>query len=104
MPRLALALCIVWFVSLFLFRSALQWRRTGSTGLKGFHGPIGSLPWLAGVSVSAGLVLSPLAPVGALLDWPGATLLVVHLPSHAVGAAMASIGIAGWRASRPTEP
>ena len=71
MPKLALALSAFWFVSLLLVRSVVQWRRTGSTGLKGFHGRVGSLPWCAGVVTSLGFVLTPLAPVAALLGWPG---------------------------------
>ena len=57
MPRLALGICLLWFVSLFVARTWVQLRRTGKTGMKGFHGAPGSLPWLAGVSASAGLVL-----------------------------------------------
>ena len=52
MPRLALALLILWFVSLFVFRTIVQWRQTGSTGIKGFHGRVGSLSWLAGATAS----------------------------------------------------
>jgi protein-S-isoprenylcysteine O-methyltransferase Ste14 len=95
MPRLALALCILWFISLFVFRSVVQWKKTGSSGIKGFHGRIGSLPWNAGVAVSIGLALTPLAPIAALLDWPGGTLLVSHDPLALAGAFIALIGIAG---------
>lgn len=95
MPRLALALCLLWFVSLFLFRTALQWLKTGSTGVKGFHGRIGSLAWIAGVSASLGLVLAPLAPLGALLGWPGGALFAQHTPLHLAGAALALIGTSG---------
>lgn len=95
MPRLALAICLLWFVSLFVFRSILQWRKTGSTGIKGFHGRVGSLPWFAGTTASLGLVLSPLAPVAVLLDWPGAALIPVGTPVHLVGALLALVGTGG---------
>lgn len=95
MPRLALLLCVFWFVSLFVIRSVLQLRRTGSTGMKGFHGALGSLPWLAGTTASAGLVLSPLAPVSAILGWPGGTLWLELPPLHWLGAALAFCGILG---------
>jgi len=95
MPRLALALCVLWFAALFLFRTVLQWRKTGSTGVKGFHGRVGSLPWIAGVSASLGLALAPLAPLGSLLGWPGGALLVQHTPIHVAGVALALIGTTG---------
>lgn len=100
MPRLALALCAVWFLSLFLVRSVVQWRRTGSTGWKGFHGRVGSLPWLAGTSVSLGLVLALLVPVGALLGWPGAAILFSNPAAHLAGAALAGVGTMGAVASQ----
>ncbi len=95
MPRLSLALCILWFVSLFVFRTALQWKRTGSSGVHGFHGRFGSLPWIAGVAASLGLVLTPLAPLAALRGWEGGTLLVTSSAVHSVGAALTLIGNAG---------
>ncbi len=100
MPRLALLICGLWFVSLFLFRSVLQWRKTGSTGVKGFHGRVGSLPWVAGVAVSLGFVLAPLAPLGVLLGWPSGTLFVEHAPLHLTGAVLALLGIAGALAAQ----
>jgi protein-S-isoprenylcysteine O-methyltransferase Ste14 len=95
MPRLAIALSVLWFVSLFVFRTVVQWRRTGSTGLKGFHGPFGSLPWIAGTSTSLGFALAPLAPIGTLLHWPGGTLLVASPPLHIFGATCVVAGIVG---------
>jgi len=95
MPRLALALLVLWFVSLFVFRAIYQWRKTGSTGIKGFHGRIGSLPWFAGVTVSLGLALVPLAPLGALRGWPGGALLFESAGMHWLGAALILAGTAG---------
>lgn len=95
MPRLALVLCLVWFVSLFVVRSLLQWQRTGSTGIRGFHGAVGSVPWLAGVSASAGLALAPIAPLAALLGWPGGAIWIAAPSLHWAGAALTALGIAG---------
>jgi protein-S-isoprenylcysteine O-methyltransferase Ste14 len=100
MPRLALAICLLWFLSLFVFRSVHQWRTTGSTGVKGFHGRIGSLPWLAGISATVGLVLTPIAPIAALLDWPGGALAFASPALHAGGAALALVGTAGALAAQ----
>lgn len=95
MPILALSLCVLSFVSLFVFRTLLQWKRTGSTGIKGFQGRIGSLPWLAGVAVGIGLVLAPLAPFALLTGWPGGELLLESASVHLAGAALTILGIAG---------
>lgn len=95
MPRLALAFCVVWFLSLFVFRSLLQWRRTGATGLKGFHGRAGSPASIAGLAITLGLVLALVAPLGALLGWPGAELLVSRAPVHLTGACLAVVGLLG---------
>ena len=95
MPRIAIALAAFWFLSLFVFRSFLHWRRTGSTGVKGFHGRIGSLPWFAGTFASVGLALAGLAPFGALLEWPAGALLVENTVVHWLGAVLAGVGIVG---------
>ena len=95
MPWLALALCILWFASLFVFRTLAQLKNTGSTGIKGFHGAVGSLPWLAGAFYSVGLVLAPLAPIATLNGWTGGALVVTNDVIHALGAIFAVAGIAG---------
>jgi len=99
-PRLALTLCVLWLFSLFVFRAVLQWRRTGSTGWKGFHGRVGSLPWMAGASMSLGLLLAALAPVGALSGWPGAAILLSNAAAHLAGAVFAVVGTVGAVASQ----
>lgn len=95
MPRLALALCIFWFASLFVFRTVVQWRKTGSTGLKGFHGRIGSVPWLAGVSVALGVLFAVAAPLATLLHWPGGALFASSAPVHLAGALCVLTGTLG---------
>lgn len=95
MPRLALALCLFWFVSLFLFRSIVQFRKTGSTGIKGFHGRVGSLPWVAGVAASLGLILAPLGPIASILGWPGGTLVYSSTGPFAFGVVCVLAGILG---------
>lgn len=95
MPRLALALCILWFTSLFVFRTFIQKKNTGSTGFKGVHGRVGSLPWIAGVLVSLGLVLAPLAPIAAIKGWTGGALLASNTILHVLGVSLAMAGIIG---------
>lgn len=95
MPRLALALALLWFFVLFVYRTYVQWRATGSSGVVGFHGAIASTPWFAGVAVLLGFVLAPLSPLAALADWPAGSLGFHHEGLHVVGAALAVVGIAG---------
>lgn len=100
MPRLAFALFVLWFVSLFGLRSVVQWRRTGSTGWRGFRGRVGSLPWLAGTSVSLGVLLALLAPLGALSGWPGGAVVFSEPAIHLFGAGLAVAGTVGALASQ----
>jgi protein-S-isoprenylcysteine O-methyltransferase Ste14 len=100
MPSLALLLCLFWFFSLFVFRSVLQWWRTGSTGLKGFHGRPGSLPWLAGAGFVVGVVLVLASPVAALAGWPGGALLFRVEALHALGAVLVVAGNVGALAAQ----
>lgn len=100
MPRLGLLLVVVWFLGLFVFRTALQWWRTGSGGIRGFSGAVGSLEWNAGLLASLGMAAGVLAPVAALLGWPGGGLLFRLDPAHLVGAGLAALGIAGALAAQ----
>ncbi|MDP6980193.1 MAG: isoprenylcysteine carboxylmethyltransferase family protein [Myxococcota bacterium] len=95
MPKLALALYIVWYATSFGVRTFIHWRHTGSTGFKGFHGSPGSLPWCAGVSLSLGFVLVLVAPIAALLDWPGGAVLFESPALHALGAVLVVAGNVG---------
>lgn len=95
MPRLALLVVSVWFVALFVFRTLLQWWRTGSGGIRGFSGNIGSLGWNAGLLTSLGLAAAVLAPPATLLGWPGGGLWFERGAVHGVGAVLAALGIAG---------
>ena len=92
MPAIALILSVVAFFGLFVLRSVVQWWHTGSTGIKGFDGNFGSVPWLSGVATSLGFVLALLAPVAAMLEWPGGALLAMSPPSHLAGAVLGIVG------------
>lgn len=102
MPRLALALVVASFVSLFVVRSLIQWSQTGSTGFKGFHGRLGSLPWLAGAATTLGLVLTGIAPAATLLGWPGGALHLGADALHWLGAWTALAGLVGALAAQLT--
>ncbi|MGH0032455.1 MAG: methyltransferase family protein [Myxococcota bacterium] len=100
MPQLALALVIVWFLVLFAFRTALQWWKTGSGGVRGFSGPVGSMEWNAGLITSLGMAAGMLAPVAALLGWPGGRPWFAHDPTHLAGAGVVALGIVGALAAQ----
>ena len=100
MPKLALVLVGVWFLVVFVLRTAVQWWRTGATGLKGFHGEPGSLPWVAGAMVSVGFVLALAAPLAAIFRWPGGTLPCESLPVHWTGAGLLVLGTIGVLAAQ----
>ncbi len=95
MPRVALLLVGFWFLTLFVLRTVYQWWRTGSGGFRGFSGTVGSLEWNAGLLVTLGLVAEGLAPVAALLGWPGGDPLFRIDAVHLFGAGLAAVGIIG---------
>jgi protein-S-isoprenylcysteine O-methyltransferase Ste14 len=94
MSAAALALYGVFIASGFGWRSYRQWRRTGSTGMRGFHGRPGSLEWLAG----AGFVVALLAgALGPFLQLSGVVSPVATLdqpPINILGVVAAISGIA----------
>jgi protein-S-isoprenylcysteine O-methyltransferase Ste14 len=100
MPHLALWLVIVWFLALFVFRTALQWWRTGSGGVRGFSGAVGSLEWSAGLLASLGLAAGVLAPLAALASWPGGAPWFSNDGAHGLGALLMALGIAGALAAQ----
>lgn len=100
MPRLALALVLVWFLSLFVLRTAIQWWRTGNAGMRGFSGRVGSLEWNAGALVSLGFAAGMLTPLATLAGWPGGTLWFANDALHWIGAGVVSVGIAGALAAQ----
>ena len=102
MPRLALLLVASWFLALFVVRSALQWWRTGETGMRGFSGRVGSLEWNAGVLASLGMLGSVLTPFATLAGWPGGAPLFASPVVHVAGAALAFAGILGALAAQVT--
>lgn len=94
METAALALYGIFIVSGFGWRSYRQWRLTGSTGMRGFHGRPGSLEWLAGAGFVVAILLGALAP---LLQWLGVLSPVAwldHWAVHTLGAIAAILGIA----------
>jgi protein-S-isoprenylcysteine O-methyltransferase Ste14 len=100
MPHVALVLVALWFLSLFVVRTAIQWWRTGNAGVRGFSGSVGSLEWNAGALVSLGFAAGLLAPIATLAAWPGGALRFSSEPVHLLGAALVLVGIVGALAAQ----
>ena len=95
MAGIALALLAGYVALAFGARTALQLRRTGSTGFKGVSGRPGSAEWAGGVLFVFALGLGVAAPV---LDLAGAIDPVGFLDGrlgHALGFVLYALGLAG---------
>jgi len=74
----------------FGLRSAIQLRRTGSTGFKGIGGSPGSAEWLAGVGFALAIAVGVAAPV---LDLAGVLEAIDSDGLNYAGAALALTGV-----------
>ena len=92
MAGAALALFLVWFLVIFVARTAIQKRATGDSGVRtgALSAPIGSIEWVAGWMLVLALVAGVMAPVSELL---GLGPIVSSAPLRVAGAAIAVIGI-----------
>jgi protein-S-isoprenylcysteine O-methyltransferase Ste14 len=100
MPITALILSLTWGLALFVVRTAIQYLRTGATGIKGFRGRFGSLPWVAGTAATGGITLTFLAPVFSLFHLPGGDVLFALPSLHQAGTGIAVLGIAAGVAAQ----
>jgi protein-S-isoprenylcysteine O-methyltransferase Ste14 len=100
MAWLALSCFVVYMALAFVARTAIQIRKTGSSGFHGVSGRPGSLQWTGGVLFVVALAAGALAPIldlaGVLdpLDALNATAV------HAVGVALFVAGLAGTLAAQ----
>lgn len=94
MATAALTLYGVFIVSGFGWRSYRQRRRTGSTGMRGFHGRPGSLEWLAGAGFVVAIVVGALAPTLQLAGLLSPVGALDHLAVSVLGGVAAVLGIA----------
>ena len=97
-PETAAAIALVLFAMFgllgFAWRSWLQYRRTGSSGLLGAGGRIGSVEWLAGTGFVVALIVAISAPI-LQRAWVVQPIAVVnHAWIQAAGIAVAIVGIA----------
>lgn len=94
MAATALALYGVFLATAFGLRSYRQWRRTGSTGMRGIHGRPGSWEWLAGVGFVVAILLGVAAPVLQIGGALSSMEILDHRIWGLVGACTAIAGIA----------
>ncbi len=93
---MAAAALVLYGISLTLtmgVRMLVQLRRTGSTGIHGLDGRVGSLEWLAGVLFLLALAMGAAAPTLALLGVLEPIPALDGTAGHAVGIALAVGGI-----------
>lgn len=94
MATAALVLYGVFIVSGFGWRSYRQRRRTGSTGMRGFHGRRGSLEWSAGAGFVVAIVAGGAAPILQLAGVLSPVAVVSHPAIASLGTLAAVVGIA----------
>lgn len=100
MPELALAFWLAFFLLAIVGRAALQYRRTGSTGLIGISAAAGSREWFGGVLFAAAIVAGVAAPI---LELAGAGGVYEDLDTtgvHVGGIVLFALGLAGIVASQ----
>lgn len=93
MPVLALSLYVAFIAVAFGLRTAIQVRRTGSSGVHRLSGPPGSAEWLAGVGFFVALGLGFAAPLLALLGVVEPIGALDTAALHVAGAVLAIAGI-----------
>lgn len=98
MPVVALLTYGVFAALAFGLRSAIQLKRTGSTGFRGFSGRPGSIEWFAGRGFTLAMVAGLLAPLIDLAGWlPRIGLLDQPAVAWcAFGVALAGGGLVLW--------
>lgn len=100
MATLALGAYLVYLLLAFVLRTAVQLRRTGSSGFKGISGRPGSPEWLAGVLFVVALLVGFAAPVLALAGVAEPLDALDTAAAHAAGGALFVLGLAATLAAQ----
>lgn len=88
----ALTIYLAGLALAFGWRSVVQWRRTGDTGLRLDAGPAGTLRWWAKLLFAAALLLGPAGPVSAIAGLPPLGVLD-HRVAGTAGLVLAVAGV-----------
>jgi protein-S-isoprenylcysteine O-methyltransferase Ste14 len=100
MSELALVLWLVYFALAIVGRAALQYRRTGSTGLIGLSAAAGSREWFGGVLFAAAIAAAVAAPILDLADTGGVYEDLDTTGVHVAGIVVFALGLAATIASQ----
>ncbi|WP_416904446.1 methyltransferase family protein [Micromonospora echinospora] len=92
MAAAALVIYLLGLALAFGWRSVVQWRRTGDTGLRLDAGPAGTVRWWAKLLFVAALLLGAAGPVAGLAGLPPAGVLD-HPAIRAAGLLLAVAGV-----------
>ncbi len=100
MAWLALGAYALYMALAFGLRTAMQLRRTGSSGFEGVSGRPGSAEWWAGVLFVVAIAVGVAAPVLALTGVVEPISALDVTAVHAVGIALFAVGLAGTLAAQ----
>ncbi|OHU78687.1 methyltransferase family protein [Mycobacteroides chelonae] len=89
----ALVVYLVFIAAGLGWKSYRQWRATGSTGVRGFHGRPGSREWFAGVGFIAAIIAALFAPILQLAGLIAPLPALDHQSLQVAGIALAATGI-----------
>ncbi len=78
----------------FGLRTAIQLRRTGSSGFKGISGRLGSMEWIGGVLFVVAIALGVAAPVCDLLELMNPIDALDGAVGHVAGVVLFGLGLA----------
>lgn len=98
MDALALGLYLAWMAAAFGWRTWVQWRRTGDTGLR-LHAEPGTIQWWSKLGFVAAIVAGLAAPAAGILGLPALAALD-HPSLRALGLVVALLGALGTLATQ----
>lgn len=104
MATAALILFLTYMLTGFVWRTWMQWRRTGDGGFRGISGRPGSREWIAGASFVLAMITGLLGPVTALAGMDPVRVLD-HAALGVAGGVLAALGIVAtlWTQSQMGE-
>jgi protein-S-isoprenylcysteine O-methyltransferase Ste14 len=92
---LALALWALFGLTAVVARVLIHWRRTGTTGVRGISGKVGSAEWFGGVAFVAATVLGVAAPVLDEVDLVDPIGGLDGVGTQVAGVVLYVVGLAG---------
>ena len=100
MAAVALAAYLLYLALAFGLRTAIQLRRTGSSGFEGISGRPGSVEWIAGVLFAVAIAVGFAAPLLALTGVVEPIAALDTTAVHVAGSALFAAGLVGTLAAQ----